>query len=436
MNANLFGFLGMDHFFTELLYGVVIGILKIVDFVHSMFNKISGIETVHLNNGNEVSLLDYILNMDSVQWAFLSMILAGMIMLIFITLISVFRSIPNEKKGPAKVLGQALSSTVIMFVVGAMLLVGITLANMMLVLISKLLSNDGEKISDMIFWLGKPEYSDSGLNVIDNFDELWTAKVFEGGYNWFTVIVGGCTMLVILAMAALNMIKRLYDIVLLFLLAPLAASTIPSDDGAKFKAWRDVTIGKVFSAYGTIFAFNIFFLIVPIVNSVEFFPEDKFQNALTHLFMLIGGGLAVSSASLIVSQILGTGGLEGREMAQSFRTMMAGGALSKSVIGGTKNTLFGAKKRGADGASNGLGGLLGLGKNTLDGAGKMLGGHRYTGARNAIGTKMGSSMSNLKSNFMKNGGLAGIMKGGASAAKAGMSAMGSSNKSQNPFKTS
>ena len=75
-------------------------------------------------------------------------------------------------------------------------------------------------------------------------------------------------------------------------------------------------ISKILSAYGIILVMNLFFLIIPQVNKMQFF-ESNFENSVVHILFLIGGAFAVTKANLVIAQLTGSQA-GGRELAQKF----------------------------------------------------------------------------------------------------------------------
>ena len=52
-------------------------------------------------------------------------------------------------------------------------------------------------------------------------------------------------------------------------------------------------ISKVLSAYGIILSMNLFFIIIPQVQTISFFAND-FKNGIMKILFLIGGAFAVT----------------------------------------------------------------------------------------------------------------------------------------------
>ncbi len=157
--------------------------------------------------------------------------------------------------------------------------------------------------------------------------------IYWGSFNFILGYFAAIIVLVAVASACLGLVKRLYDLVVLFLSLPLIASTIPLDNGARFKVWRETVISKVILAYGAVFAVNTFIIMAPIITSLHITKIIK-------MILIVGGGLSISGGMLLFARIFGTDAAESREMAQSARTLLAGAGAG---IAGVKGTFKGAK---------------------------------------------------------------------------------------------
>lgn len=158
--------------------------------------------------------------------------------------------------------------------------------------------------------------------------------IYFGSFNFILGYVAAVIVLVAVVMSSLGLVKRLYDLVILFLSLPLIVSTIPADDGARFKVWRETVVSKVVLAYGAVFAVNVFITMVPIITAM---PIMKIMKML----LIVGGGLCISGGPLLFARIFGTDAAESREMAQSGRTMLAGAIAGGKGVKAAKNYMFG-----------------------------------------------------------------------------------------------
>lgn len=67
----------------------------------------------------------------------------------------------------------------------------------------------------------------------------------------------------------IQFIRRLLELVMLYLTAPFFAATIPGDDGAMFTRWREMFVAKFLSSFGVIFSLKIFLLLLPIISATS-----------------------------------------------------------------------------------------------------------------------------------------------------------------------
>ena len=177
------------------------------------------------------------------------------------------------------------------------------------------------------------DYSSNWPHVFPDHTKQKSGLIYWGSFNFILGYFAAIVVLVAVASACLGLVKRLYDIVVLFLALPLISSTIPLDDGARFKIWRETVISKVILAYGAVFAVNTFIIMAPIIISLQITKIIK-------MILIVGGGLSISGGMLLFARIFGTDAAESREMAQSARTLLAGAGAG---IAGVKGTFKGAK---------------------------------------------------------------------------------------------
>ena len=205
----------------------------------------------------------------------------------------------------------------------------------------------------------------------------YDGKINPDSFNFLIGFLCAIIILIALISATLGLVKRLFDIVLLFIMLPGITATIPLDDGAKFKLWRETVISKVFLAFGSVLAVNVFFIVAPTLWGVTIDGASSFVNSLLKVILICGGALTISGGQLLFARLLGTSAEESREMGQSARTLM-GGAMTGIGIGKAAGRgLFGY--RNANGQR--VGGLIKGGASALGAVGG--------GAANAIGNAIG-----------------------------------------------
>jgi hypothetical protein len=174
-----------------------------------------------------------------------------------------------------------------------------------------------------MFITGQLDYTN--LDVVKQYYDLFHVNFFVG-------ILSGLILLILFALAAIRFVQRLFDVILLYIISPVSISTIPADDGQRFKLWREMLISKVLGAYGIILSMNLFFLIIPQVSRITFFG-NSFQNGIVGLLFIIGGAFAVTRANMVIAQLTGNNA-GAQEAQQMLAGIHAGARMGRAVVKG------------------------------------------------------------------------------------------------------
>ena len=118
-------------------------------------------------------------------------------------------------------------------------------------------------------------------------------------------MIAGIGLAIALIVALLNLAKRVYELVFLYLTLPFSMSTICVDDGARFKLWRETFITKIVLAYGSVFSVNIFILLLPILSSMRLQNVGSFGNATFLIFMILGGAMVIPAGQTLFARLFG-----------------------------------------------------------------------------------------------------------------------------------
>lgn len=356
----------MTNWIFELFYSLQKSICYVIDFIREIFYTLAGLKPVTID-GEQTDLLSHFILSETVKTTFFYIFLIAVILLVVFVLIAIIRSEyanGENKKSKAMILGKAFQSFAIFLMVPFILIAGITLTNVVMGAINQsmnpfvletggtasiggqILVTSGQHayIGDesirseieRMFLTGELNYFDMG--VVSQYYNLRNLDFLIG-------IFGSIVIMVMFVMSAVTFIQRIFDIVLLYIISPVSVSTIPVDDGARFKIWRDMTISKVLGAYGIILSMNLFFIIIPQVSSIVFF-DNAFKNGIVKILFLIGGAFAVTKANLVIAQL--TGNQAGQnETQQLFRNMQTGGHIVKATLGAgaaATGAILGGKK--------------------------------------------------------------------------------------------
>lgn len=244
-------------------------------------------------------------------------------------------------------------------------------------------------------------------------------------FNIFTAYFVVILVLISLVFSMLGLVKRVFDLVTLFIMLPLISATIPLDDGARLKTWRETVISKVILAFGAVISVNVFMLIIPLINNLSFasLGWSKFLESIFKMFMLIGGALCINGGQLLISRIFGTSAEESREMAQSARALMSGAVAAGGLAHSAKNAIFGGRNKYGKETKGMLRGGAKVAGAATNVAGNVLGGQAYRSVAGKTMGALGAVKDSLK-------GLAGYKRSSSATTPVSRAASSTSNRSQ------
>lgn len=344
--------------FYRILYSMFSSICVLIDFIKSVFYKLCGLDSVNIN-GEDSDLLTSLIKSDVISKVFLTVFLIGVILLVVFTIIAIIKSNLNEKQNWKTVLSKTAQSFVITLLIPFTVFAGIVLVNTVMKSVNLAMNTysitgsstiggqfltcigansyigPSGKQNEIASMFVSGELSYSNLSVVKRYYDIQSM-------NYIIGLLGGLVMLVMFCLSALTFVQRLFDVILLYIVSPISISTLPLDEGNRYKVWKDMLISKILSAYGIILVMNLFFLIIPQVYQIDFFG-NSWENGIVYVLFLIGGSFAVTKASRVIAQLCG-GQQTGGELAQMIYNIRSGLALSHAVtgvIGGTVGGLIG-----------------------------------------------------------------------------------------------
>ena len=145
------------------------------------------------------------------------------------------------------------------------------------------------------------------------------------------IIMLGCAKLILdLAICILNAAARIFNMLLLYLISPLAISTSPMDDGGKFKQWKTAFIIQAFGILGVVVAMRLLILYLPLIANADLrLFENPIMNMLGKLLLVLGGSEAAKRANGLITGILAdNAGMQ--SIAAGDMSQMAEGAVHKA----------------------------------------------------------------------------------------------------------
>ncbi|MDE6294373.1 MAG: hypothetical protein K2L88_07120, partial [Clostridiales bacterium] len=125
-------------------------------------------------------------------------------------------------------------------------------------------------------------------------------------FMYLPALISGIALTIALIIAILNLAKRVFEIIYLYFCMPVSMSTLPLDDGARFKNWREQFVTKIILAYGAVLSVNVFVLLLPLIQSMSIPSVGSFGNAVFTIFMIVGGAMVIPAGQTMFARLFGT----------------------------------------------------------------------------------------------------------------------------------
>ena len=387
----------VQGFLGQIIYPLFSVIFTIIDVLQSIFGAFAGIDAIKYNGeiitsgntgeGNDTGIVYYLLTSDVILNMFYSMLaLAVILLLIFLTMAFIKNVYSAKPKSWKDIVGSAIKGIGNFVIIPVACLLGIWLGNIVLQAINGATSQGGNiSISRQLFICSAYNankirngeisiYDGDNLDVskIESFcaqygisvdtsqtDPEYYANCIDQAYNtdlvaitwweqvdeWYNLSeinylilgAGGIFILYALGSISFGMVKRLFMLLVLFIISPIVCSMYPLDDGSAAGSWRKKFLSQTISAYAAVAGLNLFFSIVPIVQNIEL-NEDVL--GITALLLVIAGLYMVRDIISLVAGFIGGDDAYsgGTSLMNSVKTRARNGqkhatAMSKTTVG-------------------------------------------------------------------------------------------------------
>lgn len=312
-------------FFQQLCLLLFLWILKLVDGLMGIFSAISGITDVTYK-GEKVNIIEFLAGDSTVNTIFWCIFILAIGLTCIFTIAALIKNMINSQRNVSTIVGKfflALLGTMAMLTV---LFLIILISNSLLVLVSQVFQvGNTTKLSSALFnacagdWINGysvSEFDVSRLGVKEIFGDYTTGFVFPDSWKYNGMVnpdnflylpslIAGIALAIALVVAILNLAKRVYEIIFMYFVMPMSMSTLPLDDGARFKTWRETFITKIVIAYGTVFSVNIFVLLLPLITRMRIDEVGGFGNSMFVIFMIVGGAMVIPAGQALFCKLFG-----------------------------------------------------------------------------------------------------------------------------------
>ena len=317
----------MIIFFQELVLLLFLWFLRLIDGLMELFSGIAGVTDVMLN-GQRINIIDALMGDSTVSIIFWCIFILAIGLSSIFAIVAFVKNMISNNRNVSTILGKFCLSILGTMAMLAVVFLGILISNAILKLVSEIFAiGNTTKISNMIFdscvgnWVNGYSISEIDVaslsvgEIFGGYDAtlfgIWPTEwklngmVNPNTFMYLPALICSIGVIISLIIAIINLAKRVYEIVFMYIIMPLSMSTISLDDGARFKIWREIFITKILLAYGSIFAVNIFVLALPIIMKMQIPGASSFANAIFKLFMIIGGCLLIPAGQSLFARLFG-----------------------------------------------------------------------------------------------------------------------------------
>ena len=188
-----------------------------------------------------------------------------------------------------------------------------------------------------------PSFSKYNTTAVWLHYDLWD-------FQFIVAFGGGVTMVGVMLSVILGLMSRLIKGAALFIIYPPLISLGPLDNFKAFKSWGTQFMQQVLMAYGAILGMNIIMLILPYVQTIQWFgPGTIFGmiNSIVNMIILIVGILMMKDFIAIVSGFVG--GADANSIGNGLKsevqsTVKKGFSTMTGIAGGTARVAVGAAR--------------------------------------------------------------------------------------------
>lgn len=480
-----------------VFYTLMANVWKFLDSMEQAYNIFIGIKTVQITTGDKTSdpmtLLEALYSIGTIHNAFWYIFVVSLVLLFMFTIYAVAKSIfdleTEKPRTVSHVMNLFLRSCVQFLIVPMFVLFMIRFSGVLVTTLDNSLQESGASsnatIGSTLFVISsldastKAQYNISTASAEDkptlgindkarkNYytngskdkpnQTYWNYKQVEQDFVYakFDYIVGfgvGVFVFFVMVSNSVVFIQRIFDMLLLYIVSPFFVSTMPLDDGERFKRWRELFLGKSISGLGGIVAMKLYLMIVPIIISGQItFTSLSSESVETvyvlKILFLLGGAWAATKSGSMVTGLISSSAGSAEGQAANMGNTLAWGALttayswSKKAAGWGIDAMSGGKPEERDedfeedDDEGGEGGAATAAATGDGDSGKIPGLSTENGAGTGAGAGAGTGAaggaeSNRKPMLLKD--VLGSMKPSGQAAAGGAGAVGGTGGAQMP----
>lgn len=215
-----------------------------------------------------------------------------------------------------------------------------------------------EELSQIQPTNGEQQLGEWNSTLKDKVDNSAAGKMITNASFNFVFVYLACIIIIIIMICAMFVfIRRIIEVAILYVTAPLFVSAMPLDGGAVFGKWRQMFIGKLFTGFGIVISMKLVFMLTPIIftpNLRLYGASTTIDSTLKTLFMVASFYAAWKSSTLITELISPEAAMAERDRMEVIGHMARQAAMAGIVAatGGAGAAGAGGGKAGTEAAAN------------------------------------------------------------------------------------
>ena len=320
----------MIIFLQELVLQIYLWLLQAIDGIMELFSGLTGISTINYR-GQEINLVEFLVGGSTVSKVFWCVFILAIGLSCMFAIIALVKNMIANNRNITNIVGKfflSLLGTLAMLVV---VILGILISNTLLVLIAQIFNIDtsislSKQLFDMCVgeWLSGYSIAEIDFNTITVRDILgdynpntmvgffpteWkmNGMINPNTFMYLPAILVVCGLGFALIKAIIKLVRRIYELVFMYVTMPMFLSTLPLDDGVRFRAWRETFMTKLILTYGTVFSVSIFAIMLPMISNMSITGISEYGNTIFKMFMVIGGAVAIPAGQALFAKLFGSG---------------------------------------------------------------------------------------------------------------------------------
>ncbi len=313
------------------MFELLLILLRVIDALMNIFDIFAGTKYILVDNTKTI-FINMLFENSTIKRVFWGIFILGIALNLIFSIISVIRGMfsTDSEKALGPMIGQIIKSFMTYAVVPIFVIICINLSSAVLLKIDDIMvlgaeGNEltfgntlfmilsfGEETEDYEYCSENPSFKDDARSTFYNDNTKYerssnTSAYFE--FSYLKVLAGtilSIYIILLLALAIIMFVTRIFDLILLFLVSPYFAASISLDGGERFADWRKLFIAKLVSGFGLVIMMKLFVgIILPLVtNGTIVFSTNTFINSGFIILILTAGCYAVFKSHNLLMKLI------------------------------------------------------------------------------------------------------------------------------------